>query len=179
MIWALEFLSEFQGTHQALSGTISQPGVSYKSGWCPPPIDTLKLNSDASVRDGFDFIGLGAVIRNYKGEIVAAIFKPLQGDFSAELGEFLALREGLLLAKSLNLNLKLAEVDAIVVANAVNNSDIVNCNANFIVNDIQALLQEVGGCVCNAISRNGNTLAHVLASMAFSYKKEQSWLNAT
>ncbi|KAK0592170.1 hypothetical protein LWI29_014441 [Acer saccharum] len=131
--WALEFLSEFQRTHQALSASASQPVVPFKSGWCPSPIDTLKLNSDASIRDGFHFIGLGAVIRNHKGEIVATISKPLQGSFSVDLGEFLALREGLLLAKRLNLNLKLAEVDAVAVANAVNNSEFVNCNANFII----------------------------------------------
>ena len=176
--WALEFLSEFQGTHQALSATISQLGIPHKSCWCPPPVNTFKLNSDASIRDGFHFIGLGAVIRNHKGEIVAALSKPLQGSFDVVLGEFLALREGLLLAKRLNITLKLAEVDAIAVANDVNNSEIVNCNASFIVSDIKALLQEVGGCVCNAISRTGNTLAHVLASMAFSFKKEQFWLKA-
>ncbi|KAK4833459.1 hypothetical protein QYF36_005453 [Acer negundo] len=119
VIWALEFLSEFQGTHQALSATITQPEVPHKLGWCPPPIYTLKLNSDVSIRDGFHFIGLVAAIRNHKGEIVAAISKPLQGSFCAELGEFLAHREGLLLAKRLNLTLKLAEVDDVDVVNAV------------------------------------------------------------
>ena len=65
VVWALELLSEFQGTHRAMSAAVIHPEVPHKIGWCPPPIDTLKLNSDASICDGFPFIGLGAVIRNH------------------------------------------------------------------------------------------------------------------
>ncbi|KAK4835978.1 hypothetical protein QYF36_017062 [Acer negundo] len=108
VFWALELLSEFQGTHRALSAAVIHLEVPHKA-----------------------------------GEIVAAISKPLKGSFSAEIGEFLALREVLLLAKRLNLTLKSAEVDAITVANGVSKFEIVNCNAKYIVNDIKALLQEV------------------------------------
>ena len=79
-----------------------------------------------AIRDSFPFIGLGAVIRNHNGEIIAAISKPWQGSFCAEVGEYLALREGLILAKKFNLTVKLAEVDAVNVANGVNLSDKVN-----------------------------------------------------
>ncbi|KAL5813682.1 hypothetical protein ACOSQ4_024323 [Xanthoceras sorbifolium] len=94
--------------------------------------------------------------------------------FSAEMGEFLALREGLILANSLGLSIFEAEVDASNVASAVNLSS--NCcgDASFIVNDIKALCLEVGNCSCLAIPRSGNRLAHVLASIAFSSGVDQS-----
>ncbi|KAK0600001.1 hypothetical protein LWI29_010624 [Acer saccharum] len=44
---------------------------------------------------------IGAVIRNCDGLVVAALSKPFADVFSAELGEYLALRESLVLAKNL------------------------------------------------------------------------------
>ncbi|KAL5844672.1 hypothetical protein ACOSQ3_010727 [Xanthoceras sorbifolium] len=84
-------------------------------------------------------------------------------------GEFLALKEGLVLAKSLNLVVLVAKVDASHVASAMNSS--ISCcgDASFVVSDIQALCSEVGNCLCLAIPRSGNRLAYVLASLAFSW----------
>ncbi|KAL5841571.1 hypothetical protein ACOSQ3_012174 [Xanthoceras sorbifolium] len=106
---------------------------------------------------------------------INGVSKLLSGFFSAEMGEFLALREGLILAKSLSLSIFEAEVDASNVASAVNLSS--NCcgDASFIVDDIKALCLEVGNCRCLAIPRSGNRLAYVLAFMAFSSGVDQSW----
>ncbi|KAL5772348.1 hypothetical protein ACOSP7_011947 [Xanthoceras sorbifolium] len=145
------------------------------SAWCPPPVGFLKLNLDVAIRVDSGFIGVGAIIRDSAGDIVVAVSKLLSGFFSAEMGEFLALREGLILAKSLGLSIFEAEVDASNVASAVNLSS--NCcgDASFIVDDIKALCLEVGNCRCLAIPRSGNRLAYVLASMAFSSGVDQSW----
>ncbi|KAL5762916.1 hypothetical protein ACOSP7_019180 [Xanthoceras sorbifolium] len=64
--------------------------------WSPPPAGSLKLNSDAAVKPGCSMMGSGAVVRDSQGKVVAASAKPLLGFFPAELGELLALREGLL-----------------------------------------------------------------------------------
>ncbi|KAK0603295.1 hypothetical protein LWI29_003462 [Acer saccharum] len=174
--WAHCFLSEFQGTHQALSPNESIIAAPPKIDWVPPPLGALKLNTDVAIRDGFPFIGLGAVIRDHNGDVLAAVSKPMIGLFNAEIGEFLALREGLLLAKRLNLVVNYAETDAVNVALNVN-SDVCFINdAKFIVSDIKTLLKEVGNCLCQAISRVGNTLALDLASWVFSNRMEKTWL---
>lgn len=56
---------------------------------------------DAAVKDGIPFIGIGAVIRNSTGDVATALSKPVEGIISAEVCEFLAVREGLLLAKQM------------------------------------------------------------------------------
>ncbi|KAK3183184.1 hypothetical protein Dsin_030470 [Dipteronia sinensis] len=48
----------------------------------------------------------GAVIRNSTGDVAAALSRPVEGIFSADVDEFLAVREGLLLAKQLHLEVK-------------------------------------------------------------------------
>ncbi|KAK2635037.1 hypothetical protein Ddye_029829 [Dipteronia dyeriana] len=151
------------GTQHATSSSDPLSRTPPQTGRCPAPSGTLKLNSNVAIRDGFPFIGF--VIRGHKWDIIDVVSKPLQGSFCAEVGEFLALREGLLLAKRSNLIVELAEVDVVSVDIGVNSFVTVNNAANFIVNDIKALLKEVGGCMCHAISRVGNTLAHDLASV--------------
>ncbi|KAL5834902.1 hypothetical protein ACOSQ4_014399 [Xanthoceras sorbifolium] len=111
--------------------------------WIPSPLDSLKLNSDVAVKAGFSPIGVGCVIRNNSGVVLAASSKPLSGCFSAETGEFLALREGLLLAKSLQLQVSFVEVDALNVITAVN-SGVSSFSLVFhIVEDIRALCKVV------------------------------------
>lgn len=58
-------------------------------------------------------------IRSYNNIITAAVSKTLAGSFSVEIGEWLALREGLLLAQKLNLSISVAETDARQVVDAL------------------------------------------------------------
>ncbi|KAI9186283.1 hypothetical protein LWI28_015762 [Acer negundo] len=89
--------------------------VSPHLAWSPPPSGELKLNSDVSVRKGFNHIGVGVVIRNDCGQMVMALTKVVLDIFSAKVGELLALRDGLLSAKNLGLVVNWVEVDVVNV----------------------------------------------------------------
>ncbi|KAL5784581.1 hypothetical protein ACOSQ2_006973 [Xanthoceras sorbifolium] len=123
--------------------------------WSPPPAGSLKLNTDAAVKSGFSVMGSGAVVRDSQGKVVAASAKPLLGFFPAELGELLALREGLLVAKELSLIIEWVELDAASIA----------------------LFRAVGVSNYHVIPRSRNGMAHSLASLAFSSKEEFCWFN--
>ncbi|KAL5779809.1 hypothetical protein ACOSQ2_010546 [Xanthoceras sorbifolium] len=92
------YLAEFQNTLASVSPLVPRPVCSGSVGWSPPPCGSLKLNCDAAVRIDKNFIGVGAAIRDSSGHVVVASSHLLSGFFSPEIGEFLALREGLLLA---------------------------------------------------------------------------------
>ncbi|KAL5835633.1 hypothetical protein ACOSQ4_015130 [Xanthoceras sorbifolium] len=104
----------------------------------------LRLNLDVAIHCGSGFIGVGVAIRDSAKDIVAVVSKLLPSFFSAELGEFLILREGLVLAKSLNLSISVAEDDASNIASTVNSSSPFCSDASFIISDIKALCKEVG-----------------------------------
>ncbi|TXG72488.1 hypothetical protein EZV62_001067 [Acer yangbiense] len=72
--------------------------------WQPPPPRCLKVHTDDAIRAYKGFIGVGVVIRDDSILIVAASSKILVGNIQAKMGELLALREGLLLAKILGCN---------------------------------------------------------------------------
>ncbi|KAL5756816.1 hypothetical protein ACOSQ2_021562 [Xanthoceras sorbifolium] len=147
------------------------------SSWIPPPPGFLKLNSDVAVNLGFPFAGIGCTIKDNLGFVVAASSKPFEGLFSAEVGELLALREGLLLAAGLNLKIEFVEVDAVNVVSGVSDGDFFFSPVGHVVNDIRALYKELGVVSSLAIPRVRNSLAHSLASLALSSKKDQLWLN--
>ncbi|KAI9170186.1 hypothetical protein LWI28_023994 [Acer negundo] len=52
-------------------------------------------------------------------------------------------------------------------------------DARLVIEDIKALFEEVGVVICQAVPRNGNSLAHNLAFLAFTSSKETCWLNTS
>ncbi|KAL5754526.1 hypothetical protein ACOSP7_022746 [Xanthoceras sorbifolium] len=174
--WISGLLVEFKDTHRALAASKGGPTTAATVWSCPPP-GMLKLNTDVAVKPGNDCVGVGAVIRDSSGLVVAAVSKTLLGCFSAETGEMLALREGLLLARNLGLNVQLIEVDACNVVSSVLGSDSCCGENGLIVLDIKALLKVVRFVKCQAISRKSNGVAHNLASLALSFLKERYWHN--
>ncbi|KAL5806555.1 hypothetical protein ACOSQ4_029288 [Xanthoceras sorbifolium] len=174
--WSLSLLREFQGTQKVFGSPLQPPRQPRSSPWSPPPAGSLKLNTDAAVSPGCSVMGSGAVVRDSQGKVVAASAKPLLGFFPAELGELLALREGLLLAKEFNLIIEWVELDAVNVVARVFNS--LFCYVmDPIISDVKALFRDVGVSNCHAIPRSGNGMAHSLASLAFSSKEEFCWFN--
>ncbi|KAK3188613.1 hypothetical protein Dsin_028174 [Dipteronia sinensis] len=97
--WVAGLLEEFQGTYKSLLSSLSSDSAVAKEGWHPPPMGCLKLNTDAAVPPSGNCFGIGAVIRDSEGKVVLALSKFVQGFFSVEVYEALALREGLSLAK--------------------------------------------------------------------------------
>ena len=61
--------------------------------WKPSPESTFKLNFDAAVFSEVNRSGAGAIIRNYKGEVVAATSARGPIVHSSEEGELLACRK--------------------------------------------------------------------------------------
>ncbi|KAL5757092.1 hypothetical protein ACOSQ2_021838 [Xanthoceras sorbifolium] len=174
--WSLSLLSEFQGTQKVFGSPLQPPRQPRSAPWSPPPAGSLKLNTNAAVTPGCSVMGSGAVVRDSQGKVVAASAKPLLGFFPAELGELLALREGLLLAKEFNLIIEWVELDAVNVVARVFNS--LPCSAmDPIISDVKALFRAVGVSNCHVIYRSGNGMAHSLASLAFSSKEEFCWFN--
>ncbi|KAK3190179.1 hypothetical protein Dsin_029740 [Dipteronia sinensis] len=92
------------------------------------------------------------------------------------IGEFLALREGLMLGKRVGVLVSLAEVDANVVS-SIQEPSLSLGETGSIIGDIKALLKEVGFCKCQAISRVSYVVAHNLASLALSSREDQFWHN--
>ena len=71
----------------------------HKQPWSPPPHGVHKINTDANVRNRHGFIGIGVIIRDVDGMVIAALSKKIMVFFSPLVAESLAAREGVFLAQ--------------------------------------------------------------------------------
>lgn len=75
----------------------SQMQNNVKHRWVRPPLGWVKLNIDGSFDASQDKGGIGMVLRDSTGEVIASACKPLASCINALESELLACREGLLL----------------------------------------------------------------------------------
>ena len=91
--WAADFLEEFR-IASILMGP-AHGGQSSQDTWQPPPPLIFELNFDAALFSAFNSSSFGAVLRNEKGEVMAAmVAKGLEVSCSKEV-EFLACRKAI------------------------------------------------------------------------------------
>ncbi|TXG65114.1 hypothetical protein EZV62_006389 [Acer yangbiense] len=140
--------------------------------WVAPPPGWLKLNSAVVSKSSSRSSSLGTVIRDDKGKIIAARARKIKGTFSKETGVLLALRDGLMLAKFLEIPVGMVEVDFSPVISILNSSGLYLGDASFVIQDIKALMADIGVKVCQVTSPVGNSLARNLGKSAFSSSRE-------
>ena len=86
-------------------------------GWKPPPSGFYKLNTDGSTQGNPGRASAGGLLRDHNGTWI--------GNFSRDIGfnpmaaELWGLRDGLILARNLNIIKNLIEIDALNVLNVV------------------------------------------------------------
>ncbi|KAL5837642.1 hypothetical protein ACOSQ3_014811 [Xanthoceras sorbifolium] len=127
-----------------------------------------RLGRNAFIHSGSGRLAEGTIIRDSASWVVAASYKSVQGSFSVDAGELLALRDGLLLAKRMGCSVQLVESD---FSNAIGMvSDVVSCfrDIGCVIFNVKALCEEVRVVTCFVISRFRNGAAYSLAFLALS-----------
>ena len=118
------------------------------------------------------------IIRDCKGDTIAALCKPLQSHFSTELVEVFALEQGVLLAQDMQLTREMFECNASNVINAVNYSAIETPFRHIIQDNIKAQTS-FSFCSFRHLNRAFNYAAHELASFASRNGSFQIWRDVT
>ncbi|PON33883.1 hypothetical protein TorRG33x02_354290, partial [Trema orientale] len=91
--------------------------------WHPLELGLLKLNVDVAVNSGEGIIGVGAVIKDYKGDIMGVMAKRIKGYFDPYISECFAIREGLAFTKKSILHVRILETDSLRMLNALGRYD--------------------------------------------------------
>ncbi|XP_060959406.1 uncharacterized protein LOC133030622 [Cannabis sativa] len=136
------------------------------SPWLPPSPTGLKLNVDAAVNHELKILGIGVVIRDYLGNVVAALSKPVQGCFRSDEMEAKALFHSLNWVVQMPLSISHIETDALRVSLALNSTSCNLSSFNDLIVDISCLLSFFSGVTISHVKRNANQTAHGLAKYA-------------
>ncbi|XP_075649846.1 uncharacterized protein LOC142620348 [Castanea sativa] len=155
---AREFLEEYRTAQEQMrTKHVMQPN---QDTWQPPPQSVFKLNFDAALFSGLNRSGFGAVIRNERGEVMAAMVAKGPEVFCSEEAELIAFIEG-------DNNFAMKAISAL--------KDDQSMLGN-VIWDIQHLLRNLQWLRVECTRRGGNRVAHVLAQFARNIIDDMYWM---
>ena len=133
--------------------------------WIPPPTNSLKINFDGALFRDINKAGLGVVIRNENGQVLASLSEQIQLPFSSDLVEAIAAARAITFAQELSLSEYILEGDSNVVINALKRNDESLSSFGHILASAKSLT-DVSCITFSHTRRIGNTVAHNLAKHA-------------
>ncbi|KAL6130521.1 hypothetical protein ACLB2K_068900 [Fragaria x ananassa] len=146
--------------------------------WFPPAVDHLKLNVDGAFMPNETEGGVGGILRDNQGIVVAAFTKHISGINSANQAELEAIRAGLIWLKTYNFHNCILETDCQVAVNEVQLQDYISLEYGNIIDDIHELLEGFDDVYISFAPRTAKAAAHRLASDAFESVGYVQWMDA-
>ncbi|XP_075649789.1 uncharacterized protein LOC142620276 [Castanea sativa] len=160
---AADFLEEFRRAKTRLS---SNSPTSSLCRWRPPPSSRFKLNLDAAIFKEDDASGMGAIIRNEKGEVMAALSAIGPLVTCSEEAEVLACRRAVEFAMECGFSEVVVEGDNQMVMSAIQLRKRLSSGIGHIIQDVLCLLNNFWLSQVHYIRRSANSTAHALARFA-------------
>ena len=134
-------------------------------GWSAPPSGLHKINVDSATSEDGRPSGVGVVIRDCRGVVVAASAMVLPAQYGVEVIEALAVEKGILLARQMMLTQVILESDLLSVVDAIfSNSS--HGDLQPIVQGILLLSSSFDIWKVKHLKREYNKVAHELAKLA-------------
>ncbi|XP_060960861.1 uncharacterized protein LOC115720986 [Cannabis sativa] len=170
--WALDFVN-----HALTKATDIKDKKRDKSviRWKAPPKGSFLINCDAALSPDQMGSGIVAVIRDFKGNLVAAEVKYHNGYVSVLMAKCMALRLGLYLSHKMNTNPFYLTSDNLTAINHLLSRKASRTDWGLQLKDILCshLLDD---CIeIRYVSRDSNRVAHSLARWAFKLKSNSFW----
>ena len=166
-------LLEFQQAHPVTSSPLSSLP---QTKWEPPPTDWIKVNFDGAVFQDRNEAGLGVIIRNGHGLVMAALTQTIPLPTSVEMVEVLATRRALIYAWELSFDHIILEGDLNIAIRAMSSDIFSAASFGHILSDIKALASNFSQVVFRHTHRQGNKVAHSLARAACSFHPFCTWI---
>ncbi|XP_075665729.1 uncharacterized protein LOC142635464 [Castanea sativa] len=153
------YLSDFQS--KCLLNKLKQPTENVK--WQPPEEGMYKTNYDGVVFTDSGEAGIGVIVRDARGEVIAALAEKILYPGSVEELEALAARRAAKFAMELGLSSSVLEGDFEVVCRALRATNWGHSSIGEIVKDTVSIIGSLRTFSFSHTMRQGNCAAHVLA----------------
>ncbi|XP_022150918.1 uncharacterized protein LOC111018954 [Momordica charantia] len=156
--WANKYAMEFrEAKSNPITGRVTNTAEIL---WQPPDEGIYKINTDASFLASDQHAGLGIIIHNDRGQVMAAATKYLENIQSVDMAEAIAAVEGLQLASEIGMHPALEDLSE--------TGEIVLKAKNFWTQSLHASF--------NFVKREGNKAAHMLARRALLLHEFSIWM---
>ncbi|TXG48435.1 hypothetical protein EZV62_027729 [Acer yangbiense] len=133
--WAVNFLEEYRQAN----GKPGNPVASIPSvlcPWCPPAVGTFKVNTDAAIDVVSNKVGIGIIIQDFLGSVMASSVQMIAASYSPQLAEAFAIFRGLHFVEECGLLPYAIESDVQVVINLISDGCFPCSDVGLIIKDI-------------------------------------------
>ena len=173
---ATQALSTFQHSQQSLSQPSATQRTQPRTLWCPPPPNCFKLNFDGASFPELDKAGLGVVVHDSQGSMIASLSEQAPLPFSSDIVEAMAAARALVFAQELGITEFVLEGDSEVVINSLRSNEISFSSFGHLLESAKSLLGPMTGISFSHVRRCGNRIAHNLARHARNVRGLSVWV---
>ncbi|RYR14306.1 hypothetical protein Ahy_B04g070857 [Arachis hypogaea] len=138
-----------------------------------PPQNWLKLNTDAAFSNDTKSGSIAVAIRDCNGTLMGGTNSKIQTN-SSILAEATAIREAIILIENLKIENATIESDCFQLIQAIKEGNTF-WEVEPIIQDIKAIQKRLPNCGFSWIPREGNKLAHTLASLKLQNQLTNNW----
>ena len=139
-------------------------------------VDILIVNFDGTVFSNSNSSGVGAVIRNYNGVVMASCAEKLNQAYKEEEIEALAALKALQFAYGLGFQNAILEGGSLGLIKALKAEDHNLSPLGLLVEDVKLVANNFVSLSYSHIKRNGNSVTHNLAKHALRISDFQVWM---
>ena len=133
-----------------------------------PSPGMYKTNFDHAMFEDSGKAGIGVIIRNSRGDVMASLAKKKKkkcNPSSVEIVELLAARWAVILVQELDFENSIFEGESEIVINPLQNDDRLKSSIGHLVQDTLSFVNSLKGWSFSHIGKQGNAVAHPLAKI--------------
>ncbi|KAH9762740.1 putative reverse transcriptase/RNA-dependent DNA polymerase [Citrus sinensis] len=171
-------LKAYKRTHVPAPIHMDQQTWKAQQNWSPPPAGWFKLNVDVATNREKHTSGLGVVIRNAEGIVVAAAINCSKFCGDVAYVEAEAIEFGPQVVGNAKLPFLIVETDSQEVVGFVNNKQSSMKEIFWVVAAIQSLMKNFNQIKVQHIPRSYNAFAHSLAKLALKKCEKIIWMGS-
>ncbi|XP_042982410.1 uncharacterized protein LOC122311798 [Carya illinoinensis] len=138
--------------------------------WSPPSDSSYKLNFDATFDSEKKLMGIGIVVRNYRGEAMIVVTAPRSHLRYAYSAECYALIRSIKLCREMRLQQVVIEGDAKSIIEDVIGQSTNSSWQGILIEDIKYLLKGMNGWKLSFVRRGSNKVAHIAAKLGMCFQ---------
>ncbi|XP_050280623.1 uncharacterized protein LOC126721616 [Quercus robur] len=147
--------------------------------WTPPNFPWYKINTDATVFAVSKSMGIGVVVRDHEGSVVAALSKCMPLPLGPLEAEAKAIHEAVTFAKYIGLQDVIFEIDSAILSTALNDISMAPTSIDNVIQDTHHSLQAFRRTQIQHVKRIGNKSAHTLAHHTKGIDDFVTWIEET
>ncbi|XP_030964615.1 uncharacterized protein LOC115985854 [Quercus lobata] len=147
--------------------------------WIPLDFPWYKINTDAAVFSASKSVGVGVVVCDHEGSVLAALNKRMPLPLGPLEAEAKPTHEAVSFAKDIGLQDFISETDSTTILNALNDISTTPTSIDNVMRDTHHSLQAFRKSWVQHVKRLGNRPAHTLAHPAKGIDDFVTWIEET